>query len=94
MIIMLILFSLWFGFSMYIHEEMRNGVLYWVVTSVNLFVIIRFASLPGDPEDGWKDYVFLCAVFGLSFFVEFVLRKCISRFSKRELKSPSQTDTL
>ena len=94
MIIALILFSLWFGFSMYIHKEKRGGALYWVVTTINLVVIIRFASLPGDPENGWKGYVFLCAVFGLSFFVEFILRKCIVRFSKKYIKKPPQTEIL
>lgn len=79
---------------MYIHKERRGGALYWVVTTINLVAIIRFASLPADPENGWKDYIFLCAVFGLSFFVEFVLRKCIVRFSKRDIKKPPQTDML
>ena len=46
MILTMTLFTLWFGFSSYVHREVDGGALYWVVSTINSFVLCIFLVLP------------------------------------------------
>lgn len=81
MILMLVLFSLWFGFYIYINKEVSSGVLSWIAYALQLFVFFRLLMMSkglGSRQDG---LLFIFAVVGLAFLIEFILRKFISRFS-------------
>ena len=45
MILMIILFSLWFGFYIYINKEVTGGLVSWGVYVLQLFVVFRLVLL-------------------------------------------------
>ena len=81
MILMIILFSLWFGFYIYINKEVTGGLVSWVVYVLQLFVVFRLVLLTKNLGGDRNGFLFTCAVVGLAFVIEFVVRKLISCFS-------------
>lgn len=83
MILMIILFSLWFGFYIYINKEVTGGLVSWVVYVLQLFVVFRLVLLTKNLGGDRNGFLFTCAVVGLAFVIEFVVRKLTSCFSRQ-----------
>ena len=85
MILMIILFSLWFGFYIYIYinKEVTGGLVSWVVYVLQLFVVFRLVLLTKNLGGDRNGFLFTCAVVGLAFVIEFVVRKLTSCFSRQ-----------
>ena len=74
MILTMTLFTLWFGFSSYVHREV-DGALYWIVSTINSFVLLRFVILVGEIENRWHASCIFFAVLGVSLVISFVFKK-------------------
>ena len=74
MILTMTLFTLWFGFSSYVHREV-DGALYWIVSTINSFVLLRFVILVGEIENRWHASCIFFAVLGASLAISFVFKK-------------------
>lgn len=72
----------WFLY-IYINKEVTGGLVSWVVYVLQLFVVFRLVLLTKNLGGDRNGFLFTCAVVGLAFVIEFVVRKLTSCFSRQ-----------